>query len=105
MGLRLVDRLAPFLSGEKRTPEEKRLYAEHQRRWAEKKLLADRTLGGIVMGHSHFAVVSEVEPGRHYVNPGAWFDRGSYAVLTETSAELRHFIPEAPPPHPTTALR
>jgi UDP-2,3-diacylglucosamine pyrophosphatase LpxH len=76
--------------------------AARQRAWAEKLLADDAELGLVVMGHTHRAAAVEVAPGRHYVNPGAWFDGLRYAVVTPRTAELRRFTPSAPlPPSPT----
>ncbi len=75
--------------------------AARQRGWAEKLLADDAELGLVVMGHTHRAAAVEVAPGRHYVNPGAWFDGLRYAVVTARTAELRRFTPSAPlPPSP-----
>jgi len=78
--------------------------AARQRAWAEQLLADDPALGLVVMGHTHRAAVVEVAPGRHYVNPGAWFDGFRYAVVTARTAELRRFTPSAPAP-PSPAAR
>ena len=67
--------------------------------------MADPTIDVLVMGHSHMSALTEPAPGRFYLNPGAWMDRGSYAVVTGEAIEIRTFIPAAPPPHPTAAPR
>jgi hypothetical protein len=36
-------------------------------------------------------MVMEAGGGRHYLNPGAWFDGFRYAVATESGAELCTF--------------
>ena len=106
LGLRLVERLGPVLSSEaNRSDEQKRLYSERQRAWAEHRLLGDPSLAAVVMGHTHAAVVSEPAPGRRYINPGAWFEGGLYAVVTPDGAELRAFSPGTPLPPPTGAPR
>jgi len=76
--------------------------AARQRAWAEQLLAGDPSLGFVVMGHTHRAALAEVAPGRHYLNPGAWFDGFRYAVITGRSAELRRFTP-AEPPRPSPA--
>jgi len=65
--------------------------AERQFDWARRRLAADPALGLVVMGHTHRAVVSEIEPSRRYLNPGAWFDGHRYAVATASGAELRTY--------------
>jgi UDP-2,3-diacylglucosamine hydrolase len=75
--------------------------AARQRAWAEALLMSDPSLSLVVMGHTHRAAVMEVAPGRHYLNPGAWFDGCRYAVATARTVELRQFTPSAPlPPTP-----
>jgi UDP-2,3-diacylglucosamine hydrolase len=78
--------------------------AARQRAWAERRLAEDPSLGLVVLGHTHRAAAVEVAPGRHYLNPGAWFDGLRYAVVTPRTAELRQFSPSAPLP-PTPAAR
>ena len=106
LGLRLVDRMGPLLaSEEKKSAEEKRQFAARQRAWAERRLVDDPALGALIMGHTHLAASSEAAPGRYYLNPGAWFQGGAYAVLSDNGVEHRRFIPTPPPPHPTAAPR
>jgi UDP-2,3-diacylglucosamine hydrolase len=100
LGLRLVDRLSPHLGNH--LPSEAMLdaAAERQRVWAERRLREDPEIGLLVMGHTHRPALREIGPGRHYLNPGAWFDGDRYAIATEDGAELRGFTPAAPPlPH------
>jgi UDP-2,3-diacylglucosamine hydrolase len=79
--------------------------AAAQERWAQARLDSDPSLGLVIMGHTHRAALVHTEPGRQYLNPGAWFDGFRYAVATPTDAELRHFIPSAPLRRPPAALR
>lgn len=79
--------------------------AGRQRAWAEALLARDPSLGLVVMGHTHRAAVVDAGPGRHYVNPGAWFDGFRYAVVTARAAELRRFTPSAPAPPIPSAPR
>ncbi|NJD11481.1 MAG: UDP-2,3-diacylglucosamine diphosphatase [Gemmatimonadetes bacterium] len=57
--------------------------------WARARLAADPDLGYVVCGHSHVPAVIEVEPGRYYLNAGAWLDRFSYVRVTDGVPELR----------------
>jgi UDP-2,3-diacylglucosamine hydrolase len=101
LGLRLVDRLAPHLGNHLPSDQMLDSAAQRQRVWAERRLADEAELGLIVMGHTHRPALQELGPGRHYLNPGAWFDGSRYAVATESAAELRGFTPAAPPrPHP-----
>jgi predicted phosphodiesterase len=43
------------------------------------------------MGHTHRPVAVQAEPGRWYVNPGAWFDGYRYAVVAGGEANLARF--------------
>lgn len=71
--------------------------AAGQRAWAEERLAADRSIDLLVLGHTHRAALVEVAPGRHYLNPGAWFDQRRYALVQRDGVELRQFTPSAPP--------
>lgn len=62
-----------------------------QRAWAEGRLRQEPDLALLVMGHTHRAVSLEPEPGRRYLNPGAWLDGHRYAVATPASVELRQY--------------
>ena len=101
LGLRLVDYLSPHLGDH--TPDEAVLRdaAVRQRTWAGRLLDSEPGLDLVIMGHTHRAESAELTPGRHYLNPGAWFDGYRYALVTETRCELRQFTPGAPlPPLP-----
>jgi UDP-2,3-diacylglucosamine hydrolase len=77
---------------------------ERQREWARRTLAADPSLGLVILGHTHRALLEEPFPGRQLLNPGAWFDGFRYAIVTKDGAELRQFTPAAPPlplPPPT----
>ena len=101
LGLRLVDLLGPHLGNHLPSDAVLDAAAKRQRVWAERRLADEPGLGLVIMGHTHRAAVLEAGPGRHYLNPGAWFDGSRYAVATESGAELREFTPAAPPqPHP-----
>ncbi|HEX6088888.1 MAG TPA: UDP-2,3-diacylglucosamine diphosphatase [Gemmatimonadales bacterium] len=104
LGFGLVDRLS-FLLSRRQSLAERERYAAGQRRWAESRLAGDPAIDVLVMGHSHMPALTEPAPGRFYLNPGAWLDEGSYAIVTEDTIELCRFTPAAPPPHPTAAPR
>jgi UDP-2,3-diacylglucosamine hydrolase len=71
-----------------------------QRAWAAEALKRDQSLGLVILGHSHRALLEEPFPGRQLLNPGAWFDGFRYAIATAEGAELRQFTPAGPPPPP-----
>lgn len=93
LGLRLVDLLSPVLGDHTVNEAKLERAARRQREWAERILSEDPTIGLLIMGHTHRAVLSEPATGRQYLNPGAWFDGFCYAVATESGAELRRFQP------------
>jgi UDP-2,3-diacylglucosamine hydrolase len=105
LGMRIVDRIAPWLGEGVQDAETKRRGAARQQRWAEARLAADPSVGAIVMAHTHVPALFERPDGRLYLNPGAWYDGGRYAVIAATGAELRQFTPAVPPPPPTAAPR
>lgn len=91
IGFALVERLSPALGDHTPTEAMLRQVEARQRAWAEQTLRDDPSLGLVVMGHTHRALLSTLEPGRQYLNPGAWFDGFRYAIATDTGAELRQF--------------
>lgn len=105
VGFPLVHRLSARLGEHGLTGPAVDAAAARQRAWAETLLTNDPSLSLVVMGHTHRAAVMEVSPGRHYVNPGAWFDGFRYAVATQRAVELRQFTPSAPLPPTPAALR
>ncbi|HEY3013443.1 MAG TPA: UDP-2,3-diacylglucosamine diphosphatase [Gemmatimonadales bacterium] len=95
LGLRLVDALSPVLGDHTIDQAKLARAAARQREWAERLLAEDASVGLLVMGHTHRAILEEPARGRQYLNPGAWFDGFRYAVATESGAELRAFKPTA----------
>jgi UDP-2,3-diacylglucosamine hydrolase len=71
--------------------------AAYIRQWAEERLRADPTLELVLAGHAHLASVTEVEPGRFYVNSGDWLGTFDYVVLPPGGGppELRDWRSEA----------
>jgi UDP-2,3-diacylglucosamine hydrolase len=91
LGLWMVDHLSGWLGDRERTPEEIAASAALQEAWARTRLAADPSLHLLVMGHTHRPAVVEIEPGRLYVNPGAWFDGYRYAIVGDGTATLAQF--------------
>ncbi|MGH7583609.1 MAG: UDP-2,3-diacylglucosamine diphosphatase [Gemmatimonadales bacterium] len=65
--------------------------ATRQAQFAGDLLRADADIGALVMGHTHRSALTEVEPGRWYVNPGAWLAEHRYAVITDSDIRLETF--------------
>jgi UDP-2,3-diacylglucosamine pyrophosphatase LpxH len=91
MGFRLVDLLSPALGDHTHDEATLTLAANRQRAWAERLLAEHPDVGLVIMGHTHYPVIADLDQGRQYLNPGAWFDGFGYAIATETGAELRRF--------------
>jgi UDP-2,3-diacylglucosamine hydrolase len=49
--------------------------------WAEEQLRADPGIQLVLAGHAHLASMTEVAPGRFYVNSGDWLRTYDYVVL------------------------
>lgn len=93
VGMWLVDRLSGPLGDRPRPPEAVAANVALQRSWAAARMAAEPDLALLVMGHTHQPVAESMGPGKHYVNPGAWFNGYQYAVVTDGHAELRQFDP------------
>jgi UDP-2,3-diacylglucosamine hydrolase len=91
LGFWLADRMSHGLGNSTRDPAVLDRAAVRQKEWAERTLRESPELGLVVMGHTHRTALTEPEPGRQYLNPGAWLDGFCYAVATEKGAEVRSF--------------
>lgn len=91
LGFRLVDLLSPALGDHTHDQATLERAAARQRAWAGRLLGEDPSLGLVIMGHTHWAEVSDLDRGRQYLNPGAWFEGFGYAIATESGAELKRF--------------
>ncbi len=91
LGFWLADKMGHNLSFGDAHPEVVAAAATRQTAWAREALRARPALGAIVMGHTHHPAAHEVDPGRWYVNPGAWLDGHRYATLTPDGATLQQF--------------
>jgi UDP-2,3-diacylglucosamine hydrolase len=91
LGFWLVDRMSGRLADATRDVAVLNRAAAAQRAWAEQRLRADPALQLLVMGHTHRPGVSEIAPGRWYVNPGAWLDGNRYAVADPGGVTLHQY--------------
>jgi UDP-2,3-diacylglucosamine hydrolase len=94
LGFRLVDLLSPALGDHTHDEATLERAATRQRAWAERFLAEEPSVGLVIMGHTHRAIISECNGKRQYLNPGAWFDGFRYAIATESGAELRTYKQE-----------
>ncbi len=60
-------------------------------------LAANADIDLVVFGHAHRPEVSEVAPGRFYLNAGDWLHHNSFAVVTPTEIRLESYAPQRPP--------
>ena len=58
--------------------------------WASEVLARDPTLDIVATGHAHSPAVTEVSPGRFYVNSGDWVFHRSYVTIGESGAPSLH---------------
>lgn len=91
VGYRLAGGLLRLLGERHRDPEVLDRAADAQRRHARELLGARQELDLVVLGHTHRPILERVEPGRWYLNPGAWVDGMRYAIVTRSGPELRAF--------------
>ena len=63
--------------------EHERRHSDRLQRWGESLIRAEPQIELLATGHTHLPVVSEVEPGRFYVNSGDWVYHRSYLKLVE----------------------
>ena len=92
-GFRVVDLLSPALGDHTHDEATLTQAAERQKAWAEAFMTKEPSIGLVIMSHTHRATIADLENGRQYLNPGAWFDGFRYAIATESAAELRKFEP------------
>ena len=67
--------------------------------WALERMREDPGIQLVLAGHAHLGSVTEVEPGRFYVNSGDWLSTFEYVVLPADGGppELRTWPADAPP--------
>jgi UDP-2,3-diacylglucosamine hydrolase len=58
--------------------------------WAGRQLDEHPELNLILAGHTHTPTVSELRPGRYYVNTGDWINHFTYLVLAVGAAPALH---------------
>ena len=78
LGLRMVDLLRSALGDHTQDEATLAMAAARQRRVGRASSRRRPSVGLVIMGHTHRAVVAEAAPGRQYLNPGP----GSMAFAT-----------------------
>ena len=91
LGFWLADRMSGSLAEQTRDAASLDRAAAVQAAFARNLLVQRTDLDIVVLSHTHRPALLPVAPRRWFLNPGAWMDGGSYAVLTSSGPELRHF--------------
>jgi len=60
---------------------------------AEEILAEQSDIDLVLFGHAHRPVLTEVEPGRFYLNSGDWIHHNSFAVISPDEIRLERFEP------------
>ena len=58
--------------------------------WAAARLKEDPTLDIVALGHGHGPMVTEIAPGRFYVNSGDWVRHRSYVTIGDSGRPELH---------------
>jgi len=58
--------------------------------WASDQLRRDATIDIVALGHGHLPVVTEMAPGRFYVNTGDWVLHRSYVTIDDSGTPALH---------------
>lgn len=64
--------------------------ARYIEEWASATLRAEPALSWVVCGHAHLPALTEVEPGRYYLNAGDWVTRRSYITIDPAGTPELH---------------
>lgn len=91
VGFWLADRLSGVLAKQTRDDAALDRGARVQERYALELLARRPDLALVILGHTHRPALRAVDGGRWYLNPGAWLDGFSFAVLGPDGPELRRF--------------
>jgi UDP-2,3-diacylglucosamine hydrolase len=72
-------------------PEVVETAVRRQAAWAAATAAADPSIDLLIMGHTHRAALEELDPGRWYLNPGAWLDGQRFATVAAAGIALQTF--------------
>lgn len=92
VGFRLVGALSGPLGDHTRDPAVLARAAEVQAVYARDRLMHNRDLDMVILGHTHLPALEQLDGNRWYMNPGAWMEGFRYAVLTPDGPVLKQFI-------------
>jgi len=91
VGFWLADRLSGVLADNTRDAAVLDRAQAAQAAYARNLLERRPELSLVLMAHTHRPALEIAAPGRVYCNPGAWLDGLRYAVVAESTVELRQF--------------
>jgi UDP-2,3-diacylglucosamine hydrolase len=91
MGFWLADRLSGVLADSTKDAAVLDRAQHAQSVYARAMLERRPDLGLVLLAHTHRPALESQAPGRVYCNPGAWLDGFRYAVVTESTVDLRQF--------------
>ncbi|MFW6083728.1 MAG: UDP-2,3-diacylglucosamine diphosphatase [Gemmatimonadota bacterium] len=69
--------------------------ADHLAAHAREVLEANATVDLVALGHSHVPELTEISPGRHYLNTGDWIHHCTWASVGRDNVQLRHWPEES----------
>lgn len=87
----IADKLSGKLADHTRDPAVIERAMRSQAAYAAALLDRRPEVGLVVMAHTHRPALVTRPDGRVYLNPGAFLDRGRYAVVTRDAVELQQF--------------
>jgi UDP-2,3-diacylglucosamine hydrolase len=91
VGSWIADKLSGTLADRTRDPALIERAARAQAEYAGQVLDRRPDIGLVIMAHTHRPALTTRTDGRVYLNPGAFFDGGRYAVVTQQQVELKQF--------------
>jgi UDP-2,3-diacylglucosamine hydrolase len=97
LGFWIADRMSSSLAEQTRDAGALDRAAAVQKTFAERMLSEREDLDLVILSHTHRAAMVPAGERRWFLNPGAFMDGGSYAVLTESGPVLRTFSTAAAP--------
>lgn len=91
LGRRVVDRISRTV--QRMEAEDVVRHAEALSERADQLLRRRPELDLVIFGHAHQPELRQVEPGRHYLNPGDWLRHCSYGIVERGEVRLERWRP------------